>query len=105
MVEVGPLALKATAAGQLGRPGASCGSKYPSPSILPSKLCLAGDPYGFPASCDTEEKIALAGTIQFGPAVHAAKVALGAHFANVLVPQAKPISGGEVLSCLVDLST
>ncbi|MCO5587566.1 hypothetical protein L7F22_041515 [Adiantum nelumboides] len=46
-----------------------------------------------------EEKIALAGTIQFGPAVHAAKAALGAHFASVVVPQAKPLSGGEVLGC------
>eukprot|EP00250_Pteridium_aquilinum_P009577 c18765_g1_i3 orf=548-2023(-) len=46
-----------------------------------------------------EDKIALAGTIQFGPAVHAAKVALGSHFAHVVVPQAKPLSGGEVLGC------
>lgn len=46
-----------------------------------------------------EDKLALAGTIQFGPAIHAAKVALAGHFAGVVVPQAKPLSAGEVLGC------
>ncbi|KAH7279395.1 hypothetical protein KP509_37G017600 [Ceratopteris richardii] len=44
-------------------------------------------------------RIALAGTIQFGPAVHAAKAALCDYFSSVVVPQAKPLSGGEVLGC------
>ena len=50
---------------------------------------------------DPHERVAMAGTIQFGPAVHSAKAALsGAHFeSDVIVPQEKPLSGGEVLGC------
>lgn len=51
------------------------------------------------ANLNKVEKIALAGTIQFTAAVHAAKDALVGHFAGVVVPQAKPLSGGEVLGC------
>jgi 2-(3-amino-3-carboxypropyl)histidine synthase len=47
-----------------------------------------------------QQRIAMAGTIQFGPGIHAAKAALSAHFcSDVIVPQEKPLSGGEVLGC------
>ncbi|KAJ7537624.1 hypothetical protein O6H91_11G014300 [Diphasiastrum complanatum] len=45
------------------------------------------------------QKLALAGTIQFCTAVHAAKAALKDFFSEVIVPQAKPLSAGEVLGC------
>ncbi|KAJ8505161.1 hypothetical protein OPV22_006047 [Ensete ventricosum] len=49
----------------------------------------------FPAS----SKLALAGTIQFVSAVQAAKSLLSAEGFDVTVPQAKPLSAGEVLGC------
>ncbi|CAI7847714.1 unnamed protein product [Closterium sp. NIES-54] len=45
------------------------------------------------------DHLVLAGTIQFTAAVHAAKSALSGHFRAISVPQAKPLSGGEVLGC------
>ncbi|CAI5468459.1 unnamed protein product [Closterium sp. Yama58-4] len=45
------------------------------------------------------DHLVLAGTIQFTAAVHAAKSALSGHFKAITVPQAKPLSGGEVLGC------
>ncbi|CAM9498304.1 unnamed protein product, partial [Phaeothamnion confervicola] len=47
----------------------------------------------------SDRKLAVMGTIQFGPAVHAAREALAARFAAADVPQAKPLSPGEVLGC------
>uniref|UniRef100_A0A0D6R7P9 2-(3-amino-3-carboxypropyl)histidine synthase subunit 1 n=1 Tax=Araucaria cunninghamii TaxID=56994 RepID=A0A0D6R7P9_ARACU len=46
-----------------------------------------------------KDKIALAGTIQFSTAIHAAKAALVDHYPNITVPQVKPLSPGEVLGC------
>lgn len=43
--------------------------------------------------------IVLAGTIQFGSGLHAAKPLLEEKFASVHVPQASPLSPGEVLGC------
>ncbi|GJP47203.1 hypothetical protein CLOM_g6420 [Closterium sp. NIES-68] len=45
------------------------------------------------------DHLVLAGTIQFTAAVHAARAALSDHFRAITVPQAKPLSGGEVLGC------
>lgn len=44
-------------------------------------------------------KLALAGTIQFSTAIHAAKAQLVSDYTHLLVPQAKPLSPGEVLGC------
>ena len=55
----------------------------------------------FPAAT----RLALAGTIQFAGALGAVRAALGDHFASLAVPQAKPLSPGEVLGCTApDLS-
>ena len=43
--------------------------------------------------------LALCGTIQFGGALHAARAALLPHYTAVVMPQAKPLSAGEVLGC------
>lgn len=48
---------------------------------------------------DPAKRIALAGTIQFSAAVRAAKSALAALGFEVVVPQAKPLSAGEILGC------
>jgi 2-(3-amino-3-carboxypropyl)histidine synthase len=44
-------------------------------------------------------KLAVAGTIQFSTAIQAAKAQLVSDFPHVLIPQAKPLSPGEVLGC------
>lgn len=45
-------------------------------------------------------RLVLAGTVQFNSAVHAARASLSEeHGYEVLVPQAKPLSAGEVLGC------
>ena len=44
-------------------------------------------------------RLALMGTIQFGTMLHAARDALIAEYPHLLVPQAKPLSPGEVLGC------
>ncbi|KAK9124440.1 hypothetical protein Sjap_014042 [Stephania japonica] len=44
-------------------------------------------------------KLALAGTIQFSGAIRAAKTRLESEGFEVLVPQSKPLSAGEVLGC------
>ncbi|CAA6673312.1 unnamed protein product [Spirodela intermedia] len=45
-------------------------------------------------------RLVLAGTVQFNSAVHSARVSLlEEHGYQVLVPQAKPLSAGEVLGC------
>ncbi|KAL2653523.1 hypothetical protein R1flu_021651 [Riccia fluitans] len=49
----------------------------------------------FDRSC----KLAIAGTIQFSTAIHAAKVLLSREFSSIQVPQSKPLSPGEVLGC------
>ncbi len=46
-----------------------------------------------------ECRLALLGTIQFSSAIHAAGVELSKTFPNIYVPQAKPLSKGEVLGC------
>lgn len=43
--------------------------------------------------------VALAGTIQFSTAIRAVKVELDGSGVEVIVPQAKPLSAGEVLGC------
>eukprot|EP00210_Caulerpa_lentillifera_P006187 g5911.t1 len=43
--------------------------------------------------------LALAGTIQFSPAVHGAKEELMKFFKAITVPQIRPLSPGEVLGC------
>jgi 2-(3-amino-3-carboxypropyl)histidine synthase len=48
---------------------------------------------------DASQALALCGTIQFGGALHAARAALLPHYAAVRLPQAKPLSAGEVLGC------
>ncbi|KAI3951476.1 hypothetical protein MKX01_018592 [Papaver californicum] len=45
------------------------------------------------------KKLALAGTIQFSTAIRAAKSALESAGFEVLVPQSKPLSSGEILGC------
>lgn len=47
----------------------------------------------------SETKLAVAGTIQFATAIQAAKLQLVGDFPHVLIPQAKPLSPGEVLGC------
>jgi 2-(3-amino-3-carboxypropyl)histidine synthase len=44
-------------------------------------------------------RLTLLGTIQFAPALHAVKAALEAEYPSLSVPQAKPLSPGEVLGC------
>lgn len=46
-----------------------------------------------------ERRVCLMGTIQFVSAVHEAAAGLKEHFASVHVPQARPMSAGEVLGC------
>ena len=48
---------------------------------------------------DPSARIALCGTVQFGAALHAAKAAISGSYADVSLPQAKPLSAGEVLGC------
>ena len=44
-------------------------------------------------------KIALMGTIQFGTVLHSARETLAGEYPGLVVPQAKPLSPGEVLGC------
>ncbi|EQC40425.1 hypothetical protein SDRG_02321 [Saprolegnia diclina VS20] len=44
-------------------------------------------------------KLALMGTIQFATAMHLALNELKSYFTDIVVPQAKPLSPGEVLGC------
>jgi 2-(3-amino-3-carboxypropyl)histidine synthase len=44
-------------------------------------------------------KLAILGTIQFAPALHALKDALASWLPDAWIPQAKPLSPGEVLGC------
>jgi len=44
-------------------------------------------------------RLALLGTIQFAPALRAAREALAARHPELVVPQARPLSPGEVLGC------
>ncbi|CAK9173467.1 unnamed protein product [Ilex paraguariensis] len=48
---------------------------------------------------DRKSRVVLAGTIQFGSAIRAAKPELEKLGFRVLVPQSKPLSAGEVLGC------
>uniref|UniRef100_A0A2P2JT88 2-(3-amino-3-carboxypropyl)histidine synthase subunit 1 n=1 Tax=Rhizophora mucronata TaxID=61149 RepID=A0A2P2JT88_RHIMU len=47
----------------------------------------------------SDKNIVLAGTIQFASAIRAAKPELENRGLNVLIPQSKPLSAGEVLGC------
>ncbi|KAG9446798.1 hypothetical protein H6P81_012926 [Aristolochia fimbriata] len=47
----------------------------------------------------SHKKIAVAGTIQFSAAVRAVKSALADFEIDVIVPQSKPLSSGEILGC------
>lgn len=51
--------------------------------------------HNFPA----DTKLVFAGTIQFASAIQGAATALKEHFKDVLIPQSKPLSKGEVLGC------
>jgi len=51
------------------------------------------------SALDPADHVAILGTIQFAPAVAAAREALEGHFSKVWVPQEKPLSPGEVLGC------
>jgi 2-(3-amino-3-carboxypropyl)histidine synthase len=46
-----------------------------------------------------DTRMVLAGTIQFATAMQIARNALTGHFKDLLIPQAKPLSPGEVLGC------
>lgn len=46
-----------------------------------------------------ETRLAIMGTIQFAGGVHATSAQVMDHFTSVAVPQAKPLSPGEVLGC------
>ena len=48
---------------------------------------------------DAASRIALCGTVQFSGALHAAKMALAPRYAEVSLPQARPLSAGEGLGC------
>jgi len=49
---------------------------------------------------ERETRLAVLGTIQFASAMHKAKLLLDAHYEHpCVVPQAKPLSKGEVLGC------
>ncbi|EWM29993.1 diphthamide biosynthesis protein 1 [Nannochloropsis gaditana] len=48
---------------------------------------------------EAPRRVCLMGTIQFISAVHESAKALSDHFASVSVPQARPLSAGEVLGC------
>lgn len=48
---------------------------------------------------DNKKRIALAGTIQFSSAIHAAKSMLSELGFENVIPQSKPLSAGEVLGC------
>ena len=48
---------------------------------------------------DSSSRIALCGTVQFTGAMHAARAALAPSYADVSLPQCKPLSAGEVLGC------
>lgn len=48
-------------------------------------------------------RLAVMGTIQFAGAVHDSCAQLADHFDDVVVPQAKPLSPGEVLGCTAPL--
>lgn len=51
------------------------------------------------ANFPPDTHMALLGTIQFAPGIHAAHALLHDDFPHVWVPQAKPLSPGEVLGC------
>lgn len=48
---------------------------------------------------DPETKIALIGTIQFASSLQSAAAELKEKFVNISIPQARPLSRGEVLGC------
>ncbi len=49
--------------------------------------------------------LALAGTIQFGSGVQLARQRLGGEYPSLVVPQAKPLSPGEMLQCAMSTAT
>jgi len=51
------------------------------------------------ANFSSDLKVVLAGTIQFARSIQAAKPILSDYFQELFVPQAKPLSPGEVLGC------
>lgn len=46
-----------------------------------------------------DKHLAIVGTIQFASSFHEAKRQLEPHFDSLTIPQAKPLSGGELLGC------
>lgn len=51
------------------------------------------------ANFQPDTKLSLVSTIQFAASLHAAKSLLLTQFPNMHVPQAKPLSPGEILGC------
>jgi len=51
------------------------------------------------AGTKLRRRLALAGTIQFGSAIHAVRAELASSYTSLAVPQSKPLSPGEVLGC------
>jgi 2-(3-amino-3-carboxypropyl)histidine synthase len=51
------------------------------------------------ANFKSSDRLVLAGTIQFATAMQAAYKQLKSHYPVLLMPQAKPLSRGEVLGC------
>lgn len=47
----------------------------------------------------SDTRMAIMGTIQFTSVVYAAHAQLKSHFPQAVIPQAKPLSGGETLGC------
>lgn len=56
-------------------------------------------PLHFHRACIQETRVAVMGTIQFAGAVHQACAKVVEQFDAAAVPQAKPLSPGEVLGC------
>lgn len=57
------------------------------------------EPMPMPQTQPQPNRLILAGTIQFASAVQLARARLAGAFPNLLVPQCRPLSPGEVLGC------
>lgn len=67
--------------------------------IAPSFLALAQLVETVRANFAPGSKLAVLGTIQFASVIHSAQSDLEKDFPGVFIPQAKPLSPGEVLGC------
>ena len=57
------------------------------------------------ANFSPETKLAVLGTIQFSSSIHAVGLQLEKTYPDIYVPQAKPLSKGEVLGCTSPILT